>query len=168
MAEELHRENTTDKTVNTKTRVYLDNCAYNRPYDDQSQIKIELETQAKLKIQRMIKNSELSLLSSYMSLYECGEHPDPDKAALITDFINTYSSVYVDIANQDAIEEKAREIMATGVKFKDACHITAAIYAKADYLITTDKRMLKYSTDEIKLLNPVDFFFQEDEQDSND
>ena len=58
--------------------------------------------------------------------------------------------------------------MATGVKFKDACHITAAIYAKADYLITTDKRMLKYSTDEIKLLNPVDFFFQEDEQDSND
>ena len=115
MAEELHRENTTDKTVNTKTRVYLDNCAYNRPYDDQSQIKIELETQAKLKIQRMIKNSELSLLSSYMSLYECGEHPDPDKAALITDFINTYSSVYVDIANQDAIEEKAKEIMATGV-----------------------------------------------------
>jgi hypothetical protein len=25
-----------------KTRVYLDNCAYNRPFDDQSQIRISL------------------------------------------------------------------------------------------------------------------------------
>ena len=41
-------------------RVYLDNCAYNRPYDDQSQVKIELETQAKLKIQRMIKINRLN------------------------------------------------------------------------------------------------------------
>jgi len=48
-------------------RVYLDNCAYNRPYDDQSQAKIELETQAKLKIQRMIKDQQIELASSYMS-----------------------------------------------------------------------------------------------------
>lgn len=31
-----------------KIRVYLDNCCFNRPYDDQSQIKINLEAQAKL------------------------------------------------------------------------------------------------------------------------
>lgn len=31
-----------------KIRVYLDNCTYNRPYDDQLQTKIELETRAKL------------------------------------------------------------------------------------------------------------------------
>ena len=29
-------------------KVYLDNCCYNRPYDDQSQLRISLETQAKL------------------------------------------------------------------------------------------------------------------------
>lgn len=32
-------------------RIYLDNCSYNRPYDNQSQMKIYLETQAKLHIQ---------------------------------------------------------------------------------------------------------------------
>jgi len=37
-----------------KTRVYLDNCCFNRPYDNQSYLKIELETKAKLKIQEMI------------------------------------------------------------------------------------------------------------------
>ena len=34
-----------------KYRVYLDNCAYNRPFDDQTHIKIALETEAKRHIQ---------------------------------------------------------------------------------------------------------------------
>jgi hypothetical protein len=29
-------------------RLYLDNCSFNRPFDDQSQLKIRLETEAKL------------------------------------------------------------------------------------------------------------------------
>ena len=28
-------------------RIYLDNCCYNRPYDDQNQLRIELETKSK-------------------------------------------------------------------------------------------------------------------------
>lgn len=145
-----------------KTRVYLDNCAHNRPYDDQSFAKIELETQAKLKIQRMIKESDIELASSYMSLYECGENPDVTKAELVTDFIDKNTSAFVGVAHKTEIEDKAKEIMTSGIKFKDACHIAAAIYASADYLITTDIRMLKYKTDEIKLINPIEYFFDDD------
>lgn len=29
-------------------RVYLDNCMFNRPFDDQGHIRIRLETEAKL------------------------------------------------------------------------------------------------------------------------
>ena len=36
-------------------RVYLDNCCYNRPFDDQSQLKVRLETEAKLAIQAMMR-----------------------------------------------------------------------------------------------------------------
>jgi len=36
-------------------RLYLDNCMFNRPFDDQSNIKILLETEAKLKIQENIR-----------------------------------------------------------------------------------------------------------------
>lgn len=31
-------------------RVYLDNCCYNRPFDDQNQLAVRLETEAKLAI----------------------------------------------------------------------------------------------------------------------
>lgn len=56
-------------------RVYLDMCCYNRPYDDQSPIKVSLETQAKLHIQDQIQKKQLELVSSYMLRYECGQNP---------------------------------------------------------------------------------------------
>jgi len=36
---------------NKKTRLYLDNCCFNRPYDDQSNLLNRMETEAKLFIQ---------------------------------------------------------------------------------------------------------------------
>lgn len=47
--------------------------------------------------------------------------------------------------------------MKTGIKYKDACHVACAIYANCEYFITTDKRLLKYKSDKIKLVNPIDF-----------
>jgi hypothetical protein len=35
-------------------RLYLDNCCLNRPFDNQEQLKIKLETKAKLYIQHAI------------------------------------------------------------------------------------------------------------------
>jgi len=35
-----------------KLRIYLDICTFNRPFDDQNQLKIKLETEAKLFIQQ--------------------------------------------------------------------------------------------------------------------
>jgi len=37
-----------------KIKIYFDNCAYNRPFDEQTQIKIALETEAKKHIQQLI------------------------------------------------------------------------------------------------------------------
>jgi hypothetical protein len=33
---------------NKKLCVYLDNCCYNRPFDDQEQLSVQLETQAEM------------------------------------------------------------------------------------------------------------------------
>lgn len=35
-------------------RIYLDNCCYNRPFDDQAQLCVCLETVAKLAVQLMM------------------------------------------------------------------------------------------------------------------
>ena len=46
-------------------KVYLDMCCYNRPYDDQSQLKVAMETQSKLHIQKLIRAGQLELIGSY-------------------------------------------------------------------------------------------------------
>ncbi len=42
-------------------RIYLDNCCYNRPYDDLSQLTVSLEAQAKLFIQTRSKTANMIL-----------------------------------------------------------------------------------------------------------
>lgn len=51
----------------------------------------------------------------------------------------------------------AEEIMQTGIKLKDASHTACAIVANCDFLITTDKRLLKYKDNRIKIINPIEF-----------
>lgn len=41
-------------------RIYLDNCCFNRPFDDQNQLRIRLETEAKLGIQEEIFSAGLN------------------------------------------------------------------------------------------------------------
>lgn len=140
-------------------KIYLDNCCYNRPYDDQSQIKVFLETQAKLHIQRMIVEGKVELVYSYMSRYENSQNPFEIRKNTIAEFFKN-ATVYVDERNADNAAQKAQQIMATGVKAKDAIHIACAIIAGADYFLTTDIRLLKYKTDEIKLINPTEFIIE--------
>ena len=45
----------------------------------------------------------------------------------------------------------------TGIKMKDAYHVACAVYSFCDYFLTTDDRLLKYYTNEIQMLNPIDF-----------
>ena len=53
-------------------KIYLDNCCYNRPYDDQSQIRISLETQAKLYIQNLVKDKQIELTKMEKTSLERG------------------------------------------------------------------------------------------------
>lgn len=72
-----------------KVLVFLDNCCYNRPYDDQSQIRINLETQAKLYIQRLIIDGKINLVYSYISRYENSQNPFKIRRDTISDFFST-------------------------------------------------------------------------------
>ncbi len=138
-------------------RVYLDNCCYNRPYDDQSYLRISLESQAKLSIQASIKNGEIELATSYMTYFENSQNPYEMRRRNILEFQDKNATVFLSEESANAVIKKALEIEKTGIKHKDACHIACAIYTGCDYFITTDDRILKYKTNEIKLVNPVDY-----------
>ena len=138
-------------------RVYLDNCCYNRPYDDQSQLRISLEAQAKLHVQDMIKEGELELAASYMLVYENSRNPFEGRRKAVEQFLFNHTSVYVDDSYRDQAGVLAEEIRATGVKPADAIHTASAILSKCDYLLTTDDRLLKYRSDSIRIVDPTEF-----------
>lgn len=137
-------------------RIYLDNCCYNRPYDDQTQIRISLETQAKLHIQALIKDGALELVTSYVLAYENSNNRSVQKKLAIEKFMDDYATVYVSTGYRERVEKDARSIMETGVRVKDACHVSCAVLAGCVYFITTDDRLLKYSSEKIQIVNPCE------------
>jgi hypothetical protein len=66
----------------------LDNCTFNRPFDDQNQLKIKLETEAKLFIQKGILNGNYELVWSYILEYENNQNRFDDKRNAIYDWKN--------------------------------------------------------------------------------
>ena len=138
-------------------KVYLDNCCYNRPYDDQNYLSISLETQAKLLIQLFITEKRLELASSFILDYENSCNPYMDRKIAIKNFLDEHVSDYVGSDKSEEVITKAKKVMTTGVKMKDFCHIVCAEMMKCDYLLTTDKGMLKYKSNAVKLLNPIGF-----------
>lgn len=56
-------------------QTYLDNCCFNRPFDDQLQLRILLESEAKFKIQENIRSGVFKLIWSYILDYENNINP---------------------------------------------------------------------------------------------
>ena len=137
-------------------RIYLDNCMFNRPFDDQSQIRIRLETEAKLYIQSMIKNKSLELIWSYILDFENAQNPHDERRKSVCMWRNLAT---VDIEETPELLEKAREFLAYGIKTKDALHLASAIEGDADYFLTTDDRLLSKArkNNMIEVINPVDY-----------
>jgi predicted nucleic acid-binding protein len=138
-------------------KIYLDNCCYNRPFDDLTIGGNDIEASAKMFIQSLVKYKSIELYYSFESLYEINDNPHEENKKSILDFICAYAGCYVDEAHIAEISVLADGIMRAGIKKKDAVHLACAIYAKCDCFITTDKRVLKYKTDKIQISNPVEF-----------
>jgi predicted nucleic acid-binding protein len=120
-------------------RVYLDNCCFNRPFDDQSQVTIKLETDAKLFIQHKILHKQLELVWSYIIELENIYNPSEIRSSTISQWRNL--SVICCIENSTIISF-AENLYKLSIKQKDALHISCAVYTKCDYFITTDKKLL--------------------------
>ena len=121
-------------------RVYLDNCTFNRPFDDQSLARIRLETEAKLFIQRKVREGRLELAWSYILDYENQANPFGERRDTIQGW---KGYAVIDASETHKILAKAQTLIKVGVKSKDALHIACAIEMKCAYFITTDDRLLK-------------------------
>ena len=136
------------------TRIYFDNCCYNRPFDDQSQIKIWLETDAKLHIQKFVKEQKLELVWSFILDYENSLNPFADRR----ERIQAWRHLAVHYCGFSVpMIEKTKVLLQLGLKQADASHVACAILSQADYFITTDNRVLNKTISEIQVVNPMTF-----------
>lgn len=134
--------------------LYLDNCCFNRPWDDQRQMKIHLETEAKLYIQDGIRQGRYELAWSYILDFENSENPYEDKMNAIQEW-RSIASVYCE-ASVDTLAT-GQDITVYGIKPKDALHIACAKLSRCDYFITTDYKLTNKIFPDIKIINPIDF-----------
>jgi len=136
-------------------RIYLDVCAFNRPFDDQKHIRVRLEAEAKLFVQQMISCGKVELVWSYILDLENDQNPFLEKKLAIEEW-KKFSVEYV--TETDEILRKANELVRIGFKPKDALHVASAIAGGAEYFVTTDDRLLKKLVSESNVIgiNPVD------------
>ncbi|NOZ48422.1 MAG: type II toxin-antitoxin system VapC family toxin [Chloroflexi bacterium] len=136
--------------------IYLDNCCFNRPFDDQSLLRIHLESEAKLSIQEDILAGFHRLIWSYILDYENSQNPFRERREQIARW-RKYA--VKDVEENEKIIKLATMINRYGIKKLDALHIACAINAEADYFLTTDDGILKKASTvkDIKITDPIGF-----------
>ena len=105
----------------------------------------------------MIETGKFKLVSSYMLIYENSRNRIETKRKAIEQFIKDNTAIYIDDSYSEEVEHVAIEIQQAGVKSADAIHVACAILAKCDFFITTDDRLLRYKSDLISIVDPVEF-----------
>lgn len=148
--------------------LYLDNCCFNRPFDDQTQLRIRLETEAKLYIQARILEGKYKLAWSYILDFENDQNP----FELRKEIIRKWREIaYIDIDANDEVINLAEKIAVMGIKPKDALHIACAVVADCEYFITTDNKILNKGIKgikDIKLIDPIGFIKLEEDNYNDD
>lgn len=119
--------------------IYLDMCCFNRPYDDQEQTRIKLETAAKLELQQHIKLGNCRLLWSSVLDYECSRNPHSEHQYAIFKWRELSCTV---VEADQAIQHLAKQLVNHGIRSYDALHAASAIQANVDLFVTTDDRFL--------------------------
>lgn len=138
-------------------RLYLDMNIYNRPFDDQSQVRIRLETIAIHAILKAIKERRMYLIWSFMLEFENSLNPYED-IRLEIEMASSLASEDINMT-KDILAE-AKNLESKGIKPRDAIHLACAIKGKADCFLTCDDKLIKkakFMQDEIVIISPIDF-----------
>ena len=137
-------------------RIYLDNCCYNRPFDDQSQLKVRLETEAKLFVQQLMRTGAVEYVWSDMLANEVEDSKFWERKMRIVPWA---VGAFAYVVTTPEIEKSADVFMGMGMKPSDAIHLASARHADCDWFLTVDRGILKKVSviENMRVANPLDF-----------
>jgi hypothetical protein len=121
-------------------KIYLDNCCLQRPLDDKSQGRIQLEAEAILAILTLCEEQKASLVSSDVLEYELGKNPHPQRKAYGGEVLDK-AEIFVEV--DPPITQRAKTLEGLGFKGADALHLACAEAAQVDYFCSCDDKLLR-------------------------
>ncbi len=121
-------------------RVYLDVCCLNRPFDDQSQERVRLETEVLILLFLRVQAGDARWVSSEVNDYEVSQTPNMLRRSRVVALART-ASEHVRLEAQD--EERGVALGKLGFGSFDALHVACAERAGVDALLTTDDGLVK-------------------------
>jgi predicted nucleic acid-binding protein len=136
-------------------RIYLDVCCINRPFDDQTEERIRMESEAVLAILKRCL-SEWTLIGSEAIDYEISRIPDVERRVKVERIASiSREKTIVD----KSIISRAQGIEREGLKSMDALHLACA-ERSADVMLTTDDDIVRLATKKsasvrVRVMNPA-------------
>ncbi len=136
-------------------KVYMDCCCSNRPFDDRSQVKILLESEAVKTILSICERKEWNLISSDILRFEISKTPDFMRKKVLE---LMESTALTKVSLTDKMIERAKFFESKGIASFDALHLASA-ENNADVLLTVDDQFLKKAVNitqlKINVYNPL-------------
>ena len=142
-------------------KLYLDNCCYNRPFDDLTQEKVNLEASAIETILRKHINKEIEIYKSMAIDFEISKINYENKKRQVEDLYDAIESI--EIVYSQEIRQRAIELREHNIKDMDSLHLAFAESENVDYFITTDRLLInasKRANLKIKVINPIEFIME--------
>lgn len=125
---------------NQTRRVYLDVCALCRPFDDQSQIRIRLETEAVQLILSHVRAGNLNLIVSPVHDAEIAAIDDLAERIYLQVMLQQIGlRVPLDLSEA---RQRAEILVQQGLGPADAAHLACAEQVRADF-VTCDDRLIR-------------------------
>jgi len=137
-------------------------CCFNRPFDDQAQERVRLESEAVLLILDRCQRGEWQLVGSEAITLEINQTRDWERKAQLQAFA---ALATLQVPVDEAIEERAGVFVQQGLKTFDALHLACAEASQATALLTTDDRLVRwvgrqFGVLQVKVANPVTWLLE--------
>ena len=126
--------------MSSSKRVYLDVCALCRPFDDQTQMRIRLETEAVQLILSYVRAEDLVLFVSPVHDVEIAVIPDlTEREHLMTLLKQIGHQITTNLVE---VRDRTELLIEQGMGLADAAHFAFAEAISADF-VTCDDRLLR-------------------------
>jgi len=148
--------------TNARTRTYLDVCTLCRPYDDQSLMRIRLETDAFYLILQHIQNRRYTMIVSPVHFREVEAIEETRERVEVTALLQRYGTK--PSCDLSSVRKRAEELYARRFGIAGAAHVAFA-EATADTFITCDARLLRQcrrAAVRVRTISPINFCLAED------